>query len=383
MKAPHATHTCIFSVTGLAALGLAACSQGGDESGGADPNGTGTGGAALEGTGGTSLPGTGGADDTPTGGSEGVSTGGQSGSGGANTGGVSSGAGGEVSGAGGMDAGSGGESASGGFTGTCTASEENDTASGSGPYGVVIETNGDPGINEGTIYRPDELGGDEKFPIFVWGNGGCSLNGTSNRSAMVEIASHGYVVVADGTPGSDGERNSSGDPLLVYAEWLISENEKPCSAFYQSMQINKIAANGFSCGGLMATDTSADPRITTWGHTCSGLFNANNSVYDAVHTPVLILAGSNDELALENGRRDYNEISSRKDVPIMFFEKAGVGHGGDLFSPGGGEFTEILLAWNNWWLKGDEGATGKGALVGASCSYCSDSSWDILSAHIP
>lgn len=299
------------------------------------------------------------------------------------TGGASPGAGGEAAGTGGMDAGSGGDSGSGGFTGTCTASEEYDTAEGSGPYGVVIETNSDSGINEGTIYRPDELGGEEKFPIFVWGNGGCSLDGTSNRAAMVEIASHGYVVVADGTPGSGESRDSSGEPLLAYAAWLIEENEKPCSVFYQSMQADKVAANGFSCGGLMATDTSADPRITTWGHTSSGLFNANSAVYDAVHTPVLILAGSDDELALENGRRDYDEISSARDVPIMYFEKAGVGHGGDLFSPDGGEFTEILLAWNNWWLKGDEGTAGKGALVGASCSYCSDSSWEILSSNIP
>ena len=50
------------------------------------------------------------------------------------------------------------------------------------------------------------LGGSEKYPIFVWGEGACSLNGLSNATAMAEIASHGYFVVADGTPNGTGSR---------------------------------------------------------------------------------------------------------------------------------------------------------------------------------
>jgi hypothetical protein len=54
-----------------------------------------------------------------------------------------------------------------------------------------------------------------------------------------------------------------------------------------------------------------------------------------------------------------------------------------LFSNRGGDFTKINLAWLNWWLKGDQGATGKGALVGAGCSYCSNNAWEVKSAHLP
>ena len=77
-------------------------------------------------------------------------------------------------------------------------------ATGSGPHRVIVETNADPGIKEGTIFRPMDLGGAEKYPIFVWGEGACSLNGLSNSAAMAEIASHGYFVVADGTPNGSG-----------------------------------------------------------------------------------------------------------------------------------------------------------------------------------
>lgn len=273
--------------------------------------------------------------------------------------------------------------------GACTASQPaNSNASGSGPHDVVVETNSDPGIAEGTIFRPADLGGTERYPIFVWGEGGCSQNGLSNASAMAEIASHGYFVVADGTPNGSGSRPmdsndvpSMGEPLLAYIEWAIAENTKPCSAYYHSLDTAKVSANGFSCGGLMSEGTAGDPRITTWGLTSSGMFSVNQAFYDTIHTPVLLVEGGPSDIAYENGQRDYENISPLG-LPIMWFSKD-LGHGGDLFQGGGGDFTKIILAWLNWWLKGDETATGKGALVGAGCSYCSDSAWEVKSANLP
>lgn len=273
--------------------------------------------------------------------------------------------------------------------GECTDSQtESGNASGSGPHEVVIETNSDAGINEGTIYRPADLGGGEVYPILVWGEGGCSQNGSSNAASMAEIASHGYFVVADGTPGGSGSRslNSSdvvamAEPLIAYIDWAIAENSKPCSAYYHALDASKVAANGFSCGGLMSTGTAGDPRITTWGSTSSGTFSEDRALYDSVHTPVLIIEGGQSDVGYENGLRDYENISPLGH-PIMFFSKD-IGHGGDLFQGGSGDFTQIHLAWLNWWLKGDEGATGKGVLVGDTCSYCSDPEWEVMSANLP
>jgi hypothetical protein len=167
--------------------------------------------------------------------------------------------------------------------GNCTASKSaNVSTSGSGSHKVVVETNSDPGIKEGTIYRPEDLGPGKNYPIFVWGEGGCSLDGKSNSVAMGEIASYGYFVIADGTPGGSSSRSMStsdpvpmGKPLLAYITWAIAENRKSCSAYYQSLDTTKIATNGFSCGGLMAEGTAGDPRITTWGLNSSGMFSAN------------------------------------------------------------------------------------------------------------
>lgn len=388
--------------SGLAGLGLAlaGCSATDDGAPG-NVSGSSNGGTGVipgtAGTGGTSggVPGTAGVGGSGASGSS--TTGGTPGSGGVPTAGTSAGGmstGGATGGAGGSaTAGAGGAAGSsgsggGGNPGPCTASKTASAkGSGSGSHMVVIETNSDPGIKEGTIFRPADLGAGKKYPIFVWGEGGCSKDGLSNQAAMAEIASHGYFVVADGTPGGSGNRAQSSDivnmgkPLIAYIDWAIAENDKICSAYYQSLDTTKVAANGFSCGGLMAEGTAGDPRMTTWGLNSSGMINTNQNFYKTIHTPVLMVEGGPSDIAYENGERDYDNISQLT-VPLMWFSKD-IGHGGDLFSNRGGDFTKINLAWLNWWLKGDQGATGKGVLVGAGCKYCSDGAWEVKSAHLP
>ncbi|WP_437828083.1 alpha/beta hydrolase family protein [Sorangium sp. So ce1153] len=362
---------------------VSACSGSNDNgnaggSGGAPAGDTG---GSVSGSGGEQASTTGGPLPTGSGSSQSTAGGSEpSGSGG--TGGGAPAGGGETTG------GSGGSGEGGGFTGTCTASQSaGRNVSGSGPHQVVVETNADPGINEGTIYRPADLDGDTKYPIFVWGEGGCSRDGFATQAAMAEIASHGYFVVADGTPvNSQPNRDlgGGGEVLLAYIDWVIAENEKPCSAYYHKIDTTKVGANGFSCGGLMAAGTAADPRMTTWGHTSSGSFSVNQAFYNSIHTPVLIVTGTEDSLgANENGARDFENIAAQGDIPVMMFAKVGADHGGDLWARNGGEFTQVNLAWLNWWLKGDESATGKGMLVGASCRFCTDRSWQVSSANLP
>jgi hypothetical protein len=371
-----------------AAVGTTTSTSGGEATaGGVTSSGSVTVGSTTSGATGTTGDASGGSNgDTTTAGTT-------EGSGGAGTSGVSTTT--DASGGAESTTGIGGDSSTGSSTthgpdidGTCTESQPTSSnASGSGPYDVVVETNSDNGINEGTIFRPADLGGGEAFPILVWGEGGCSQNGLSNASSMAEIASYGYFVVADGTPNGSGSRPMDsndivgmGDPLIAYIDWAIDENHKPCSAYYHALDTNKVASNGFSCGGLMSTGTSGDPRMTTWGSTSSGTFSVDMALYNAVHTPVLIISGGPSDVAYENGLRDYDNISALG-IPIMYFSKD-IGHGGDLFQGGGGDFTKLHLAWLNWQLKGDDGATGMGVLVGAGCSYCSDSTWDVRSANL-
>ncbi len=375
------------------------------ETGGAATGGAATGVAPATGGKSAAAGGSATGGKSSTGGSTAVPTGGTPSTGGAGSGGTTAQGGGSATtggrtGVGGTSAATGGRTATGGAsttsttggatsTGTCVASKATGTnVSGTGPHKVTVETNADTGISEGTIFRPTDLGGTEKYPIFVWGEGGCSLNGLSNSAAMAEIASHGYFVIADGTPNNTASRSmdtsnpaAMGKPLLNYVTWAIAENEKPCSAYYHSMDTTKVSANGFSCGGLMAEGTAGDPRISTWGLNSSGLFASNAAFYKTIHTPVLLVLGGTSDMAYQNGENDYTNISALN-IPIMLFSKD-LGHGGDLFSSHGGDFTKIDLAWLNWWLKGDLTATGKGLLVGSGCTYCTNSAWEVKSKNLP
>jgi len=357
-------------IGGQSAIGGSAGASGGTGPGPATGGSSGAGGSPVGGTG----PGSGGASGKGGGTSSGgISAGGASGKGGGSSGGSGGKSGSSTGGSGGQ-----------GSSGTCTASKATGkTVSGTGPHKVVIETNSANGIKCGTIYRPEDLKGTEKYPILVWGEGGCSQDGYSNQAAMGEIASWGYFIVADGTPGSANAcaGGQDGKAFLDYITWAIAENDKSCSAYYQSLEPTKIAADGFSCGGLMSENASGDPRFSAIGITSSGLMGANAALYAKIHTPFKIMNGGSSDIAYENGLNDYNAISARG-IPIVYFSKTSLGHGGDLGQPRG-EFNKVNLAWLNWQLKGDTGATGKGYLVGSTCKICTDSGWTVKSANLP
>ena len=169
--------------------------------------------------------------------------------------------------------------------------------------------------------------------------------------------------------------------MITYIDWIIAENDKPCSAYYQRIDTTKMATSGTSCGGLMATGAAVDPRMTTYTTNSSGLFAADDNLYKMLHTPVLYVLGSSSDIAYSNGKRDYEAISALG-LPIMLFSSKSLGHGGDFRSAGGGTFGKLNLSWLNWHLKGDMGATGKGYFVGDTCTLCKDSGWEVMSANV-
>ncbi len=76
----------------------------------------------------------------------------------------------------------------------------------SGPIGAAAGTGAWPAIAEGradapgyTIYRPRTLPR-TPLPLVLWGNGGCRDNGLSASHFLREVASHGYIVIANGSP---------------------------------------------------------------------------------------------------------------------------------------------------------------------------------------
>jgi hypothetical protein len=238
-----------------------------------------------------------------------------------------------------------------------------------GPNKPVIET--DPGLADWTIYRPETL--DEgSHPVLAWAEGGCLKNGTLYGQWLLELASWGYLVVADGPPTKPSDdpavagirQDADGKPQMMAIEFLIAENDRPCSQYYHKVSVDKLAVSGQSCGGLMSLAAAGDKRITTAVIGNSGLFAADQTIYGALHTPIIYLIGGSSDIAYQNAENDYTAIDK---VPI-FNANMNTGHGGTWNAANGGEFGRVGLAWLNWQLKGDDSA--KKMFVGADCELC-------------
>ena len=118
--------------------------------------------------------------------------------------------------------------------------------SGTGPYPAIAESRAE--LPRHTLYRPVEWPR-EPMPLYVWGN----------AAYLRQIASHGYVIVALGTPGgaAAAPADSTTDPtqasqMIEAIEWAERETTREGSAFYRRMDVTKIAVGGHSCGGLQA-----------------------------------------------------------------------------------------------------------------------------------
>jgi len=275
-----------------------------------------------------------------------------------------------------------------------------------GPNPVVIEH--DQGLATHTIYRPAKL--TSKEPLLVWGEGGCAKNGLTFPEYISEIASHGYVVLADGPPventggrggakgpgGPGGPGAAKGGPgagaakgkgpagngtmvngaaLTAAIDWMEKEVKDSKSRFYKKVDTTHVAAMGMSCGGLMSYGASADPRIATVGIWNSGLFEKDPKILNGIHSSVIVITGGDSDIAHDNGKSDFEAMPPR--VPIFYGVYPSVGHGGTYNQDNGGPFGQVAVAWLNWQLKGDKSAKGKGYFVGDKCTLCSDSNWQV------
>ena len=69
---------------------------------------------------------------------------------------------------------------------------------GTGAYPAMKEEI--PELPRHVVYRPADLAamGSQKLGVVAWGNGGCSDDAASARFHLLELASHGYLVIASG-----------------------------------------------------------------------------------------------------------------------------------------------------------------------------------------
>jgi hypothetical protein len=297
----------------------------------------------------------------------------------------------------------------------------------SGPSAVVIEH--DQTLATHTIYRPADLG-NTTHGVLVWGEGGCAKNGLTFPEFLTELASHGFVILADGPPveiagrrgaggapggappdggapraggppagGAPGGARAGGGPggggagagrgaamtdgtaLVAAIDWIEKQNTDRSSRFYQKVDAGRVAAMGMSCGGLMSYGASVDRRVATVGIWNSGLIQPDEKIFAGLHSPVIIVTGGESDIAYANGKRDFETMPAR--IPVFYGVYPSIGHGGTYNEDNGGAFGVMAVAWLKWQLLGDTSAKGRGYFAGANCGACGDSKWQIQSRGLP
>jgi hypothetical protein len=85
-----------------------------------------------------------------------------------------------------------------------------------GPYKVVMEMI--PSLPNHTVYRPENLVAVKgKLPVVAFGNGGCANVGNAFQNYLSEVASHGFIIVANGPIDLDAPNRAVSIPLWRYS----------------------------------------------------------------------------------------------------------------------------------------------------------------------
>jgi hypothetical protein len=244
---------------------------------------------------------------------------------------------------------------------------------GTGPYPADYETT--LRLRSHTVYRPENLPSGIRLPIVAWGNGACSADGTMFENFLKELASHGFLVIANGRPGGFGRTDP--EMLTEAIDWAIAENGRFGSKYRGKVDTDKVAVMGQSCGGLEAYEVSDDPRVDTTGIWNSGMLSdSDNWQLARLHAPIGYFIGGPSDIAYENAMDDWERLPAG--LPA-FMGNLDVGHMGTYGQPNGGEFGRVGAAWLKWQLKGD--AQARQMFVGPDCGLCG-TEWSVRQQNL-
>jgi hypothetical protein len=196
---------------------------------------------------------------------------------------------------------------------------------GTGPYPAQYFN--DSSLPEKTIYAPKlPPPANVKMPVIAWGEGGCFKTGTFYAPFLLELASHGYVILANGVPGTRPPK-TIGDMMKLQssAQTKVSDLTDSINwalagkgSKYGNLDTTKIATAGQSCGGteaLSAAYHNDNVKLTFLVN--SGTLNpASRPLLSEFKYPIAFFNGGPKDIAFKNVRGSVSakETHAYRDV---------------------------------------------------------------------
>jgi len=245
-----------------------------------------------------------------------------------------------------------------------------------GPFTGV--TNGATGPNNDySLFYPEQLAPNgAKNPIVGWGSGGST--DPSWYTLLPHLATHGFVVIANNAvPGIGGEIGQ-GQDMIAGIDWLLAENGRPESPFFEKLDTKRIAATGYSMGSLATFTIASDDRLVTTIHVSGG--NQTAGRINNLRAPAAFFCGDQptspmDMLIGDVARPNCDTDFEQATTPVFYGNFIGGSHLGVMTSPYMERIRVAFTGWLRWQLMDD--MTLKSMFVGDQCDICNDPNWTV------
>ena len=238
---------------------------------------------------------------------------------------------------------------------------------GSGPYPAQMLT--DPTLPRHTIFAPKTPpSGNLTLPFIAWGNGACGLNAGEYQRFLVEIASYGYIIAADGTPDGSGFQpgeQSKVQDMRNSLDWAFAGQANK----YGNVDLTKVTTAGHSCGGLEAMSTAYhDERVKRIMMFNIAIFQDDRRyLLQEINVPVAYFIGGPKDMGYTTVSLRFVQAylplrsiltlgfpQSAKDYALLneglpkLRSNLDTGHGGTFVATNGGKQGKVAVAYLEW-----------------------------------
>lgn len=199
-----------------------------------------------------------------------------------------------------------------------------------------------------------------EHPILTWGNGTFAIP-IVYQGLLDHFASYGFVVIA-----STSTMTGSGEEMLAGVDWLVDENSRAGSIFFNKIDVGHVGATGHSQGGGGAINAGTDPRVT-----CTAPIQPTPGKVLELKGPMFLVAGSDDSMVPEPWVKTSTYDPAL--VPTIYGIAQGASHLTPLMDAG--MIRGYLTAWFCAELMGHEDARAAFFGDGESCEICNNDNW--------